>query len=395
MRSLRRFPRFVPADDRPPGFWPPSGVNLLVAALIGLWVATSIMGRHNPLEDWGSLTGRTLARGEVWRLLTYWLLHDSYGVWLVPNALVLLFAGRNLEAIIGRRHLAGVLGLGAIFAGLLRAGGSLLMDLETPEAQMAGVGKHIVGAGGPAMAALFAFALIMPDLELGALIYVPARIMRVKVKTLAAALLFVPVGLFGLFSLPPLLHPYDPTATHRLACAGAVAGALVGWLYARALGYGRRWPTACKRRAAAVSPNAAEAPPSPASDDPSSPHSPATHPWPSAPPPPAATAQTPVGNKDNNNTAATVGAPVSVAEPPPADTGNEDAEALPALTEGERRMSARQYIAEIADPVLEKLFREGIASLTASERRVLRKARAKMLLDGENGNGGAARRRGR
>ena len=394
MRSLRRFPRFVPADDRPPGLWPPSAVNLLVAAWCGLFVASSIMGRRNPLEDWGSLTGRTLAHGEVWRLLTYWLLHDSYGAWLVPNALVLLFAGRNLEAIIGRRHLAGVLGLGAIFAGALRAGGSLLMDLETPEAQMAGVGKHIVGAGGPAMAALFAFALIMPDLELGALIYVPARIMRVKVKTLAAALLFVPVGLFALFSLPPLLQPYDPTATHRLACAGAVVGALVGWLYARALGYGRRWPTACNRRMAAVLPSAAEVPPSsPMSDDPPSPAT-ATHPWPSAPPPPA-TVQAPGNN--NNNAAATAGAPVSVAEPPPADTGNEDTEALPALTEVERRMSARQYIAEVADPVLEKLFREGIASLTASERRVLRKARAKMLLDGGgsgNGSVNAARQRG-
>ena len=381
MRSLRRSSRFVPADDRPPGLWPPSAVNVLVATLCGLFVASSIMGRRdNPLQEWGALTGHSLQRGEVWRLLTYWLLHDSYGVWLVPNALVLLFAGRNLEAIIGRRHLAAVLGLGAIGAGLLRVGGAVLMELETPEAELAGLGKHIVGAGGPAMAALFAFALIMPDLELGALVYVPARIMRVKVKTFAATLLFVPVGLFALFSLPPLLHTYDPTAAHRLACAGAVAGAVVGWLYARALGYGRRWPTAANRRPGTGARCDAEITPAAESSP-----TPSPLPWPSAPPPPmapaGASASSP-GSSNDNNAAAALGAPVSVAEPPPTDAESEDAETLPALTEGERRMSARQYIAEVVDPVLEKISREGLASLTATERRVLRKARAKMLLGG-------------
>lgn len=372
MRSLRRFSRFVPADDRPPGFWPPSGVNLLVAALCGLFVANGIMGRHNPLEEWLSLTGETFGRGEVWRLLTYWLLHDSFGETLVANALVLLFAGRNLEAIIGKRHLAGVLLLGAVAAGTLRAGGSLLMDLETTDAMAKGMGKHIVGAGGPAMAALFAFALIMPDLELGALVYVPARIMRVKVKTLAATLLLVPVALFALFSLPPLLHTYDPTGAHRLACAGAILGAMVGWLYARALGYGRRWPTAVNWRKPAPLPTVEGVAPLISNADPLT-----TLPWPSAPT--AATQNT--ATNGNDNAAATAGASVSLAEPPLADAGeSEDAESLPTLTESERRMSPRQYIAEVVDPVLEKISREGVASLTPAERRVLRKARAKMML---------------
>lgn len=378
MRSLRRFSRSaVPADDRPPGLWPPSAVHVLIATLCGLFVASSLMGPRNPLVEWGALSGHTLQRGDYWRLLTYWLLHDSYGATLIPNALVLIFAGRNLEAILGRRHLLAVLGLGAIAAGLVRAGGALLMDLETPEAELFGAGKHIVGAGGPAMAALLAFALIMPELELGALVYVPARIMRMKVKTLASLLLLVPVGLFALFSLPPLLATYDPTGAHRLSCAGSLVGGAVGWLYARALGFGRRWPTASRRAALPLA--AAEPPAAPATrEEEGAPVTPAVLPWPSAPPPPQ-----PNNANANTTTTACGGAPVSaVAEPPSAE---DDVEALLVLTEGERRMSARQYIAEVVDPVLEKISREGMGSLSLAERRVLRKARAKMLLGGRSG----------
>jgi membrane associated rhomboid family serine protease len=43
-----------------------------------------------------------------------------------------------------------------------------------------------------------------------------------------------------------------------------------------------------------------------------------------------------------------------------------------------RAMSPEQFITEEVDPVLEKISREGIVSLTRSERRVLAKAREKM-----------------
>jgi len=41
-------------------------------------------------------------------------------------------------------------------------------------------------------------------------------------------------------------------------------------------------------------------------------------------------------------------------------------------------MSAGQFIAEEVDPLLDKISREGIGSLTRSERRILAKAREKI-----------------
>jgi membrane associated rhomboid family serine protease len=49
-----------------------------------------------------------------------------------------------------------------------------------------------------------------------------------------------------------------------------------------------------------------------------------------------------------------------------------------AETERYRAMSPEQFIAEQIDPLLEKISREGMASLTRAERRVLAKAREKM-----------------
>ena len=43
-----------------------------------------------------------------------------------------------------------------------------------------------------------------------------------------------------------------------------------------------------------------------------------------------------------------------------------------------RQMNAEQFIAEEVDPLLEKISREGIASLTRAERRVLARAREKL-----------------
>jgi hypothetical protein len=41
-------------------------------------------------------------------------------------------------------------------------------------------------------------------------------------------------------------------------------------------------------------------------------------------------------------------------------------------------MNAEQFIAEEVDPLLEKISREGMQSLTRSERRILAKAREKL-----------------
>jgi membrane associated rhomboid family serine protease len=50
-----------------------------------------------------------------------------------------------------------------------------------------------------------------------------------------------------------------------------------------------------------------------------------------------------------------------------------------ATAERHEQMNAEQYIVEEVDPLLEKISREGIASLTRGERRVLERAREKLV----------------
>ena len=52
---------------------------------------------------------------------------------------------------------------------------------------------------------------------------------------------------------------------------------------------------------------------------------------------------------------------------------------VPRFTERERRMTPREYVSEKIDPILEKISRHGIGSLTAEERRVLDKGREKIV----------------
>ena len=51
---------------------------------------------------------------------------------------------------------------------------------------------------------------------------------------------------------------------------------------------------------------------------------------------------------------------------------------VPRFTERERRMTPREYISEQIDPILEKISRHGLGSLTPEERRVLDKGREKV-----------------
>ena len=54
----------------------------------------------------------------------------------------------------------------------------------------------------------------------------------------------------------------------------------------------------------------------------------------------------------------------------------------PRAVEPERPLNAREFIAEKVDPVLEKISREGMGSLTTGERRILEEAREKVLQGG-------------
>ena len=67
--------------------------------------------------------------------------------------------------------------------------------------------------------------------------------------------------------------------------------------------------------------------------------------------------------------------PETLAAPMAAASGNL---VVPRFTERERRMTPREFVSEQIDPILEKISRHGIGSLTAEERRVLDKGREKI-----------------
>ena len=54
--------------------------------------------------------------------------------------------------------------------------------------------------------------------------------------------------------------------------------------------------------------------------------------------------------------------------------------ATPRFSDRERRMSAREYVSEQIDPILDKISLHGIGSLTEEDRRALAKGREKLAL---------------
>jgi membrane associated rhomboid family serine protease len=365
----------------------PSAAHALIGIHVGVFVAQTVTLRAlpagsggTPLEFWGALSGETLRTGQFWRLGTHLFLHDS-ALALLASALLLLFAGRNLEAILGRRHFLTLYFLAGITTGLVRALGALL-----PNGGMDTGAQPIIGDLGAALAVLVAFTTIMPELDFGALIFLPAPSVRLKARFLAAAALLAPAILFLIFTAAPATQAVvgDADGTLRLVCLGALAGVCSGWVYARSLGFGRRWPlnasprTGGRRRSNAHGSETWARPQDAA-------------PW----SPEKSVAFAGAGNNSNNNSA-------SVNNPPPASGNNSPsssnnagalasttassaaaaaavAVAAPVVTERERRMSTREYIEEAVDPILEKITRDGLGSLTEQEHRVLEICREKIV----------------
>lgn len=209
----------------------------------------------------------------AWQFITAAFMHSS-PLHLICNMLVLYLLGRDLESILGQRHFL-FLYLAGAFAGELA---HLFLMPST---------SVLLGASGGVAAVLMAYATILPELELTAMLFflVPVRL---KAKYLAYGAVIA--GFVLLFA------ERGGTVTHS-ACLG---GCAAGWLYAHLLGFGR--PSVVQR---------------------------ALH-------------QRKVS------------------------------------ADRYRQLNAEQFIAEEIDPLLEKISREGLHSLTRRERRTLTRAREKL-----------------
>ena len=191
-----------------------SVLSILIAANVGMFFFQTMVETFAPgwTTHWLALSGDGVRRGFEWQFLTYMFLHGSV-MHLLFNMLTLYFAGRELEVIAGRNHLLGIYFGGGFCGGLAQ------VLLSNPHVEL-------VGASAGVCAALIAFTTIYPEMELTLLLFFVIPV-RVKAKHLALGL----VGTSLLFSISG--------AWGSVGHIAHLGGCLVGWIYARQLGFGR------------------------------------------------------------------------------------------------------------------------------------------------------------
>jgi membrane associated rhomboid family serine protease len=254
----------------------PSVWAVLIAVNVACYVAQATAESFD--RGWFTevlgLSERGIRAGYYWQFLSYMFLHQG-PLHLLLNMVTLFFAAREVESILGPRHLAAIYFSGGVGGGLAQF---FFSPLTAP----------LIGASAGVCAVFIAFTTILPEIELTALLFFIIPV-RVKAKHLALAITAISIifsfggGTFGGYG--------------HLAHLG---GILLGWVYARQLGYGN--PLRIQRY---------------------------------------------VFEKRQRD-------------------------------ERLKRMPPGQFVSQEIDPILDKISREGLHSLTRAERRILEKGREKI-----------------
>lgn len=191
----------------------PPVVTWLIVVNVAAFLAQSLTEVIWPgfVDRWLALSGYGIHHGCAWQFVTYMFLHGG-PMHLLLNMMTLYFAGREVEAIAGPRHLLGIYFGGGLFGGLAQV---LFTSASVP----------LVGASAGVFATLIAFTTILPEIEITTLLFfiIP---LRLRAKYLALGL----AGTEALFALTGLLGNWAHIA-HLGGCA-------VGWLYVKQLGFG-------------------------------------------------------------------------------------------------------------------------------------------------------------
>ena len=148
--------------------------------------------------------------GEYWRLFSYQFLHTG-AAHFFANLLVLWYAGREIEPIVGRVNFVWLCLLANVIGGAVSLA--------------AGPGVAVVGFSAAAAAVLAAYATVMPELETG-FSFFHLFPLRCRAKYLACAMIAFAAGCV----VTRILGEIGP--------AGILTGSLLGWGWARKLGFG-------------------------------------------------------------------------------------------------------------------------------------------------------------
>ncbi len=187
-------------------------ITVVVFLLQSLFVRRTPDGPLAVLDQWFALSGRTLLRGEVWRLVTYAFLHDRYSLFhILFNMLCLWWFGRPLESIYGSREFVLFYVSAAAFSGLVFCAVGMVTGTPAP----------VVGASGAVMATMMLFALHYPR----QLIYIWG-VIGVEARWLVAFLVVLNV-------LPLLNELQGGGVGDSTAYSAHVGGLLFGYLYRR------------------------------------------------------------------------------------------------------------------------------------------------------------------
>ena len=157
-----------------------------------------------------SLDPHKFSDGEYWRLFSYQFLHVGPAHFFV-NLLVLWYAGREIEPIVGRVNFLWL----CLLANAI--GGAVSMA--------AGGGVIVVGFSAAVAAVLAAYATIMPELETGVSFF-HLFPLRCRAKYLAIAMLLFATACVATRTL------------REIGPAGILTGSVLGWVWARKLGFG-------------------------------------------------------------------------------------------------------------------------------------------------------------
>ncbi len=203
------------------------GINVLVFVAqfvfeIG-WLRNPLNGR--PIIPMGGTSLAELTHGHLWTLLTYMFVHNGPGHFML-NMILLWFAGRGVQQLFGSRHFAAIYLLSGVAgaAAELSVNGLVRGDSLTT----------LIGASASAFGLLMALAVALPEMEITAFIYfiIPVRL---RLWTLAKTLFLIQF----VFGMAGVLFNFLPEGM-QIAYFAHLGGAVLGWFYARRLGYGGR-----------------------------------------------------------------------------------------------------------------------------------------------------------
>jgi membrane associated rhomboid family serine protease len=203
----------------------PTATSLLVALSVGGYVAQVLLeymlAEHQQsqiLWQWLALDRASIAAGEYWKFLSYALLH-FHPVQLVADMLLLFYAGREVESIVGSRHFLGIYGAGTLLGGVVSW-------LALP------AGIPTVGTTPAVLGVIVAFSTILPELEATKnLFYVLP--LRLRAKWLGLSLMIMSGVMWSTLTPPQIGAP------------GMVAAGVFAWIYVKQLGFGN--PLAIQR----------------------------------------------------------------------------------------------------------------------------------------------------